>query len=530
MIQEDQGYTVSDWEPITPKTIDWQQDFAAAKKTAAGGHKNVLVLFDASDSQDRRAACSRFRESVAMRKEFRERADKQYVCVYIDNPRTAEAQERVRDLDRNARLIKEFGVAVFPTVIVTDPKGRVFGILEDYKIGGVNAFLEFMDKWETDGKGLAEMLARLDSSSGGGEGSELAGQVLDFLELNKLDRFYSAKVKDLQARVGASGGRQVTREAYENWMRRFDLASRNADEAKGVVETFDRWKRSRAFKDPEMGAKLHLAAAWLLAQVDLRKEAVEKCKEGLAFEPRDARVRALLTMFNQALGGEPGKAAEIAVGSGTGFCVAQGNYVLTNHHVVRGAKKIKVRLCHDKTTYPATLVADNEDGDMALLKLELPADKTLRPVPLVAQAIRAGQGVCALGFPEIGSNSTTPTVTQGIASSVPDSDNDAGMIVTDCRVNPGNSGGPLCSFNGSIAGMVTAKSHISVQTDSFGLVIPAARLKKFLAENLPADSAKMPREPTGAATLQLADLNDLVSPSVVHVENIQEMRAMAGAE
>ena len=77
--------------------------------------------------------------------------------------------------------------------------------------------------------------------------------------------------------------------------------------------------------------------------------------------------------------------------------MATGNYVLTNHHVIDGAKKIKVRLNGDRTMYPAKLVADNEAGDMAPLKIDLPEGKELRPVPLVAKAIKAGQGVCAWG-------------------------------------------------------------------------------------------------------------------------------------
>ena len=274
-------------------------------------------------------------------------------------------------------------------------------------------------------------------------------------------------------------------------MRKFYLASKDSDAAKRLVDAFDRWKKTRTFKDREMGATLHLAAASLLGRLNLRKEAAEECKQGLAFEPHDPRMRGLLEMFSRILSADPNKPIEMPVGSGTGFCIAQGNFVLTNHHVIDGSKAIKVRLCGDRTMYAAKLVADNEDGDMAILKIDLPAEKKLRPIPLVAKAIKTGQSVCALGFPEIGSSSTTPTVTQGIASSIPDADDDSGFIVTDCRVNPGNSGGPLCSFNGSIAGMVTAKSNISVRTDSYGLVIPAFRLRKFLADNLPADAPEI---------------------------------------
>ena len=71
-------------------------------------------------------------------------------------------------------------------------------------------------------------------------------------------------------------------------------AARNPDEAKKVVDEFDQWKKTRTFKDHEMGRELHLAAAVILARLDLRKEAAQKCKEGLAFQPHDPMVRATL--------------------------------------------------------------------------------------------------------------------------------------------------------------------------------------------------------------------------------------------
>ncbi len=518
--QDDQGYTVSEWEPVL-QGIDWEQDFEAAKKTAATHNKNVLLLFDASDSKESSFASSRFAESVALRKEFRERAEKEYVCVYIDNPQKADSQGRVENADRNQEFTKKFRIEVFPTVVVTDPKGRPFGIMEDYKINGINAFLELMDKWDADGKSLLDLLARIDALPKESPNSDLVGKALDFLEMSKLDRFYGHTIKKLTARLPKGEGRPVTKEAYEYWMRTLDRATRNPDQAKKVVDEFDQWKKNRIFKNHDMGAALHLAAAFVLNQLgpDHRKEAAQKVKEGLAFEPRDPRTRGLLEQFNQALTGERG---EMPRGSGTGFCIAEGNYVLTNHHVINGAKKINVHLNGEKEKYSAKLIADNEAGDMALLKIDLPAAKKLTPIPLMASDVKIGEDVCALGFPGVLSQNITLTLTKGIVSTLPGSpeDND-GFIATDCKVNPGNSGGPLCSFFGGIAGMVTAKSHNTSSEDSYGLVIPVARLHKFLTENLPADARRPPPNRAKTANLKLSDLAEKFAPSVVYIENLQ---------
>ena len=118
------------------------------------------------------------------------------------------------------------------------------------------------------------------------------------------------------------------------------------------------------------------------------------------------------------------------------------------------------------------MIADNESGDMAILKIELPAGKRLAPIPLATTGVSTGEEVCVLGFPGVLSQKSTLTFTKGVVSNVPDPHDEEGFIATDCKVNPGNSGGPLCNFSGSIAGIVTRKSAINSREDSYGLVIP----------------------------------------------------------
>ena len=198
--EDDQLYTVTAWEPLL-KGIDWEQDFEAAKKVAKDHNKDVFLLFDASDSPESSFASGRFAEVVAGRKEFRERADRDYVCVYIDNPKNAAGQGRVANGERNRQLTEKFRISVFPTVVVTDAKGRPFGVLEDCKISGIKAFLELMTKWTSDRKNLFELLAKVDALPKDSPDSDLMGKALNFLETNKLDRFYRGTMKELTARM-----------------------------------------------------------------------------------------------------------------------------------------------------------------------------------------------------------------------------------------------------------------------------------------------------------------------------------------
>ena len=234
VFQEDDKQPISDWEPLEPKGIGWEQDFEAAKKTAASEHKNVLIVFDASDAKESSFASSRFKEAVAKRNEFHKRAEKEYICVYIDNPKNAEAQDEVKDADRNGKLTEKFGITVFPTVVVTDPKGRPFGVLEGYKVNGIAPFLALMDKWSADGKHFLALLAKFEAVPKESPNPDLAGEVLDFLELSKLDRFYAHTIKKATACLPEGEGRPVTKELADMWMRRLALAARSPDEAKKV--------------------------------------------------------------------------------------------------------------------------------------------------------------------------------------------------------------------------------------------------------------------------------------------------------
>ena len=126
---------------------------------------------------------------------------------------------------------------------MTDPRGRQFGILEDYKINGINSFLQLMDKWEADGKILFELLATIDSMPKESRNPDLVAKFFDFLEMNDLDRFYRGNDQGADRlscpRARAARPRRMAR----IWGQKFYLASGNPDEAKKVVDRFDRMEK-----------------------------------------------------------------------------------------------------------------------------------------------------------------------------------------------------------------------------------------------------------------------------------------------
>lgn len=137
---------------------------------------------------------------------------------------------------------------------------------------------------------------------------------------------------------------------------------------------------------------------------------------------------------------------------GSGFIISPDGYVVTNSHVVKGAKDIKVTLW-DGRNYDAKLVGMDEATDISILKIDL------KGLPFLkfgdSDSLRVGDWVIAIGNPF----GLGHTVTVGVVSAKGRSLGIAryeDFIQTDAAINPGNSGGPLLNLKGEVIGINTA--------------------------------------------------------------------------
>jgi serine protease Do len=173
--------------------------------------------------------------------------------------------------------------------------------------------------------------------------------------------------------------------------------------------------------------------------------------------------------------------------TGSGIILDANGYIVTNAHVVNGARKVDVSVLDTRTAtgnavrlahhihYAAKIVGVDKDSDLAVLKIEGHGLPTLSL--LDSDTLRQGQIVLALGSPLGLENSLSVGF---ISAPVRHLDEDSPMsyIQTDAPINPGNSGGPLLDITGHVAGINTLILTQSGGSEGIGFAIPANIVKR----------------------------------------------------
>jgi len=179
---------------------------------------------------------------------------------------------------------------------------------------------------------------------------------------------------------------------------------------------------------------------------------------------------------------------------GSGVIVDSNGYVITNAHVVEGARRIQIALplpmgdsggqvpVGKRRILEARLLGQHKESDLALLKIE---ETGLPTLPLATQQrAQVGQLVFAIGSPEGLQNSVTMGVVSAVARQA-DPEKPLTYIQTDAPINPGNSGGPLVDMNGSVLGINTFILSQGGGSEGLGFAIPA-RVVDFVYRSLRA--------------------------------------------
>ncbi len=169
------------------------------------------------------------------------------------------------------------------------------------------------------------------------------------------------------------------------------------------------------------------------------------------------------------------------IGTGSGVIVSPDGFIITNNHVIEGAKKIEVTT-NDNIRYEAELIGTDPYTDIAVLKIK--TDKTLPHLYFGnSDATRIGEWVLAIGNPF----NLNSTVTAGIISAKARDlnardDKNQSFLQTDAAVNRGNSGGALVNTQGELIGINTAITTLSGGFEGYSFAVPSNIARKVFED------------------------------------------------
>lgn len=216
--------------------------------------------------------------------------------------------------------------------------------------------------------------------------------------------------------------------------------------------------------------------------------------------------------------------------SGSGVIMTEDGYIITNNHVIEGAKDVKVTF-NDRRTYTGRVIGTDQSTDLAVVKIK---DSELKGRKLPAlqwgnsDQIQVGEWVLAVGNPF----NLTSTVTAGIVSAkgrnidiLEGLYSVESFIQTDAAVNPGNSGGALVDGrDGSLVGINTAIITRSGRYEGYSFAVPANLVRKVMSDIIEFGEVK--RGFLGVTikdvTTEIADDNNLANLEGVYIDNINK--------
>jgi Do/DeqQ family serine protease len=228
----------------------------------------------------------------------------------------------------------------------------------------------------------------------------------------------------------------------------------------------------------------------------------------------------------------PGGSAEQARrGNGSGVIIDPEGYILTNHHVVQGADRIKVRL-YDGNEYPGRVIGSDLETDLAVVKIDPVAPLSAARMG-DSDKMNVGDWVLAIGSPF----GLDQTVTAGIISAKERKSSDLFQKVgfqyflqTDAAINHGNSGGPLINISGEVIGINTA--IITSTGDYNGICFALGSSEAITIYKQLVKDGRVVRGFLGAmaepVTPQIAKVYGLTIPRGAIVSNVSETMNVDG--
>ena len=195
--------------------------------------------------------------------------------------------------------------------------------------------------------------------------------------------------------------------------------------------------------------------------------------------------RAVVNITTKGFQGERILLFEVpSEGEGSGVVLDRQGHILTNYHVVDGARQIQVTL-FDGNTYDARLIGQDPATDVAVLKIDAPPSSLFPTVFGNSTALKVGQRVFAIGNPFGLERTLTTGIIASLNRSLPSRRSGRSLksiIQIDAAINPGNSGGPLLDSHARMIGMNTAIASKTGESAGVGFAIPVSTIARIVPQ------------------------------------------------
>jgi S1-C subfamily serine protease len=197
-------------------------------------------------------------------------------------------------------------------------------------------------------------------------------------------------------------------------------------------------------------------------------------------------------------------------GAGSGSILDRDGHVLTNHHVVAGAKEIKVTLFNGET-FDGTLLGFDALNDVAVLKIHAPPEMLFPIVPGDSNKLHVGQHIYAIGNPFGLERTLTIGIISSLNRSLPSRSGRTmkSMIQLDAALNRGNSGGPLLDSRARLVGMNTAIASSTGENTGVGFAVPINTIMRVVPQII--TTGKITRPDVGITKVYLADKRVIIA-------------------
>jgi len=205
------------------------------------------------------------------------------------------------------------------------------------------------------------------------------------------------------------------------------------------------------------------------------------------------------------------------VSQGSGFVFDRSGHVLTNQHVVAGARTIEIRFT-DGTWRPARRLGTDAYSDLAVLRVD-GRPETATALPFVDAPPAIGTRVVAIGSPFGLEQSLTAGIVSGVHREIPTNHGFAipDAVQTDAAVNPGNSGGPLVTLAGDVVGVIRSGGG-----ENLGFAVSAALIERIAPRLASAGRYQHPYLGIASVTVTptVASVNGLTSAAGILVSSV----------